>query len=137
MKDVLLEHLARFRVASDWSRCWLWTATKTRTGYGHLRSQPWRGETTHRFFYELLVGPIAEGLELDHLCRNRACVNPLHLEPVTARINTLRGLGPSARNARKTHCARGHEFTEENTYHHVPEHRACRACRPFWRRRAA
>lgn len=70
---------------------------------------------SHRFAYELLVGPVPEGMQLDHLCRNRWCCNPEHLELVTPRENTLRGVGPSAVNAVKTHCKNGHEFTPENT----------------------
>ena len=68
----------------------------------------------HRIGYEQLVGPIPKGLELDHLCRVRHCVNPDHLEPVTHKENTLRGSCPAAVNARKTHCKRGHPLTDDN-----------------------
>jgi hypothetical protein len=78
--------------------------------------------------YELAIGPIPEGLTIDHLCRNRGCVNPAHLEAVTNRTNLLRGDGIAALNARKTHCKRGHEFTPENTYVWREGTRACRAC---------
>ncbi|TDD77726.1 HNH endonuclease [Actinomadura rubrisoli] len=81
----------------------------------------------HRFVYESLVGPIPEGLVLDHLCRVRACCNPAHLEPVTDRVNILRGASITAANARKTHCDHGHEFTSQNTYRHRGR-RLCRAC---------
>src|SRR6266576_3456485 len=87
--------------------CWPWQANRGR-GYGNV----WiagRMYRAHRVAYELLIGPIPEGLTLDHLCRNRGCVNPAHLEPVTSRENTLRGEGISANNARKTHCKHGHE----------------------------
>jgi len=81
----------------------------------------------HRYVYEQEVGPIPDGLTLDHLCRNRACVNPDHLEPVTMRVNTLRGETITARNAAKTRCDKGHEFTPENTMR-KPDGRRCRVC---------
>jgi hypothetical protein len=89
------------------SGCWEWTACKIKTGYGRVQMKE-GPKLAHRIIYELLVGPIPEGLTLDHLCRNRSCVNPSHLEPVTMRENCLRGTGPTAINARKTHCIRGH-----------------------------
>lgn len=107
--------------------CWVWTACRVWNGYGQFRVA---GKTVyaHRFAYELLVGPIPDGLELDHLCRNRACVNPSHLEVVDSRTNTLRGDGPAAQNARKTHCAHGHELTLENIWRSGRNSRLCRAC---------
>jgi hypothetical protein len=110
--------------------CWLWQGgIHQKTGYG----QAWYQNTNrlaHRAFYELLVGPIPAGLQLDHLCRVRHCVNPEHLEPVTARVNTLRGDTLPARNAAKTECDHGHEFTPENTYFHAKKGaRCCRACK--------
>jgi hypothetical protein len=109
----------RVRVVGE---CWEWTGARERKGYGRFRSQP-----AHRWSYELLRGEIPEGLFLDHLCRNRACVNPWHLEPVTNRVNILRGVSFAAINAHKTHCIRGHEFTPENTYMST-KGRNCRAC---------
>ena len=109
--------------------CWEWTASKLR-GYGQFGTyRDGRAQThrAHRFAYELLVGPIPDGLTLDHLCRNRGCVYPGHLEPATNAENVLRGEGPTAVHARKTHCIHGHEFTPENTYLWRGQ-RKCRAC---------
>jgi hypothetical protein len=109
--------------------CWLWTAAKNDQGYGHIKVSDGEWAYAHRLAYELLVGPIPEGLELDHLCRVRNCLNPAHLEPVTGRENVLRSTSPTAINARKTHCPRGHEYSAENTYYTPREgHRQCRAC---------
>lgn len=80
--------------------CWPWTARLDRDGYGTLKMPTGRSIRAHRFAYELLVGPIPEGLVIDHLCRNRRCVNPAHLEPVTAEENWRRGDAPSAISAR-------------------------------------
>ena len=82
----------------------------------------------HRYAYEQVRGPIPAGLELDHLCRNPSCCNPDHLEPVTPRENKLRGTSPTAENARRTHCRRGHPFTQRNTYRRPDGRRYCRAC---------
>ena len=108
--------------------CWIWTGSVTSGGYGSLL---WNGRArqAHQVVYELLVGPIPDGLELDHLCRVRHCVNPSHLEPVTRRENVRRGVSPVAVNARKTHCKRGHEFTLENTYARPDGARVCITCR--------
>lgn len=129
----VLPRLASKFTVSD--GCWEWTGTRT-YGYGRFRL---RGKyvQAHRLMYELLVGPIPDGLQLDHLCRNRACVRPSHLEPVTQRENILRGEGPTANNATKTHCRYGHEFTPENTYQVKTGGRFCRACaRARWHARA-
>lgn len=115
--------------------CWPWTAGGDGNGYGYFRVGAKR-VLAHRFVYELLVGPIPEGLQIDHLCRVRACCNPDHLEAVTQRENLLRGAGHPAVNAAKTHCVNGHEFTPENTYvWHGGRH--CRACRRASRLRTA
>lgn len=114
--------------------CWLWTAAKTWNGYGVFRLSPSssgqrRMAYAHRWAYEHLVGPIPNGLTLDHLCMERACVNPAHLEPITNAENNRRGNSLSARNARKTHCVNGHEFTDQNTYRRPDGDRDCRTCR--------
>lgn len=114
--------------------CWLWTGTLNHLGYGTTSdaSTGRKHVLAHRLVYETMVGPIPEGLTLDHLCRVRRCVNPSHLEPCTLTENLRRGESPSARNARKTHCIRGHEFTIENTYmgrgHRGEPRRYCRTC---------
>jgi hypothetical protein len=118
--------------------CWQWLAA-TRRGYGlfGISWRPTRQALAHRFAYEFLVGPIPEGMTLDHLCRNRGCVNPAHLEPVTGRENTLRGNGPAGVNARKTYCERGHAYDDENTYWvktPTGRGRKCRICERARRR---
>jgi hypothetical protein len=107
--------------------CWEWNTEHLLAGYGRF----WDGKRdvySHRFAWETLVGPVPAGLQLDHLCRNRACCNPDHLEVVTPKINALRGEGPSAANARKTHCLNNHEFTDENTANRSDGGRRCRKC---------
>ena len=112
---------------ADGTGCWVWQRARDMHGYGVIQV---RGKAlgAHRVAYEIVKGPIPEGLTIDHLCRTRACINPDHLEAVTNRENILRGEGFAAINARKTHCLRGHAFTEANTYQHRDE-RCCRACR--------
>lgn len=109
--------------------CWNWTGATQAGGYGRfmVSSRPNVLVLAHRFAYEQACGPIADDLTIDHLCRNTSCVNPEHLEPVTREENALRG----SRNAAKTHCSQGHEFTPENTYvaPSRPNVRCCRACR--------
>lgn len=109
-------------------QCWLWTGGRTSEGYGAIMEDA-RRKMAHRVAYELAHGPIPDGLEPDHLCRVRHCVRPDHLEAVTRRENILRGIGPTAVNARKTHCLRGHLFDADNTgaSQHPPQ-RVCRAC---------
>lgn len=94
--------------------CWEWTAYRGKNGYGQFGLAPKQLIYAHRYAYTLLVGPIPEGTEIDHLCRNRSCVNPEHLEPVIHAVNVQRGEGGKYWSA-KTHCPRGHEYTEENT----------------------
>ncbi|MFF8534104.1 HNH endonuclease signature motif containing protein [Streptomyces sp. NPDC015532] len=108
--------------------CWEWTGHVKPNGYGQVRINR-RPLHAHRVAYEALRGSIPDGLVIDHLCRNRRCVNPDHLEPVTHRTNILRGTGPAARNARRTHCIRGHRFDAANTYVAPNGARNCRTCR--------
>lgn len=128
---------AKTRVELFWEKaappnengCVLWLASQKANGYGQF----WDGSRmvlAHRFAYEMLVGPVPDGLELDHLCRVRHCVAPAHLEPVTRRENVLRGASPEQLRAwqtSKTHCPSGHEYNERNTYVSGGK-RACRAC---------
>jgi hypothetical protein len=107
--------------------CWEWTRSKNKGGYGQF-SFKGHSYLAHKYAYESLVGPVPPGLELDHRCRNHACCNPDHLEPVTRRVNIMRGVSRSSINARKTHCIRNHEFTPENTIKHSNGSRRCRRC---------
>lgn len=109
--------------------CWVWMSAFDQDGYGLFRF-PWATAKAHRVAYELVVGPIPHGLVIDHLCRNRACVNPAHMEPVTNRENILRGeVKPPAVPPLKTHCKNGHEFTEANTARRFGGARICVECR--------
>lgn len=113
--------------------CWNWTAV-TDGRYGTFAMGN-RRPKAHRVLWEHINGPITAGLELDHLCRNTLCVNPAHLEAVSHRENTLRGDGPSARHARKTHCKYGHLLDGDNL--HVDPRSGMRQCRTCKRRRDA
>ncbi len=126
------------------SGCWLWTAA-TSDGYGRFvvrRSDGTRHQgLAHRIAYEALVGNVPQELQLDHLCRNRACCNPSHLEAVTCRENLLRGETLNAAMARKTHCLNGHPFSGSNLIRNILGRRVCRACtlvrKREWQRRRA
>ena len=118
------------RAAGD---CWMWTAS-TNSGYGQFGM--WKeGRVVlraHRVAFKAAGGVMVPGMTLDHLCRNRACCNPMHLEQVSRAENVMRGIGPAAMNARKTHCKNGHPFNDENTSHIVAASgnpgRDCRVC---------
>lgn len=121
----------------DRAACWEWQAFVMKNGYGKFGMG--RGESpvlAHRWSYEFFRGEIPSGLVIDHLCRNRRCVNPDHLEAVSTRTNLLRGVGIVAQHATKTHCVNGHEFTPENTTTRA-DHAGARRCRACMRREAA
>ena len=123
--DVLRRFMTKFHREGE---CWVWHAGKDPDGYGIFSLPGRKSARAHRVSYKHFVGPIPSGLTIDHKCRNRACVNPGHHEPVTGKENTLRGHGPSAKNAKKSTCKNGHAFTPENTYQ---QHggRGCLTCR--------
>ena len=118
------------------SGCWEWQGSvKPSTGYGSFSAD---GECSpHRWIYKKVIGPLKRGRSwsIDHLCRNRICVNPQHLEQVTRKENILRGEGITAEHARKTHCKRGHEFSGDNLRiiesdqgSWIRKERRCRTC---------
>lgn len=116
--------------------CWEWIGARSDTGYGNVMvsTRPRKAALAHRAVYEWLVGPIPSGLQLDHLCRNRWCVRPDHLEPVTAAENARRVPDRDSRFSGATHCIHGHAFDEENTlYRPTPTGggvgRTCRTCK--------
>ena len=124
------------RIVAMPSGCWEWQGPLNKAGYAQIAS----GVFLHRWAYTHFIGPIPSRATLDHLCRNRRCGNPTHLEPVTQRENILRGVGPSAVNAHKTHCINGHALTDENIWiryqrGRVHPIRVCRECgRTRWRK---
>ncbi len=127
-KDLVDRWWLRVRVRED--GCWEWIGARWRLGYGKFNVGE-RRVAAHRFGYEMLVGPIPEGLDLDHLCRNPWCVNPDHLEPVTRTENTRRGIAGITNAARQrsiSECPAGHPYDEENTYYAARGSRNCRAC---------
>jgi hypothetical protein len=117
----------RSKYEPDLSGCWIWIGTVGTKGYGRIAIKG-KLYQAHRIVYELLVGPIPNGLQLDHVCRNRLCVNPAHCEPVDNKTNVLRGIGFAAQNAKKTHCSKGHLFDSENTRITNTGRRKCMAC---------
>jgi|SRR5882724_3009403 len=104
--------------------CWYWVGSMASEGYGRFKMSG-KEFFAHRVSYELVNGYIPVGLHLDHLCRNRACVNPIHLEAVTDRVNILRGEGVAAKNARKLTCPLGHAYEASKSR---PTWRRCRIC---------
>ena len=142
------------RIAINEAGCWIWGgALNPVNGYGQIPVNR-RAQVVHRVAYEAFVGPIPDGLEIDHVCHSqdegcpgglgcphRPCCNPDHLEAVTKLENNRRSKSPTARNAAKTHCSRGHEFTAENTRiftlqtsNGPRERRNCRTCERMWQK---
>lgn len=129
------------KISVDSNGCWIWTGAINRdSGYATFTAGPSTTVNGHRVSYETFVGPIADGLVIDHLCRVRACINPEHLEAVTQQENVLRSpVSMASRWAGRTHCTRGHEYTSENT-RLVPRrdnpdkfYRQCQKCREHYR----
>jgi len=123
--------LKKLSIGTPASGCWVWHGALKSNGYGYVFAGG-RDQNAHRVAYQWFVGPIPEGLELDHLCRNRGCVNPSHLEPVTRWENIKRGAMEEARQRRTTErltCSKGHPWNEQNTYVHAKTGaRHCREC---------
>lgn len=112
--------------------CWEWDVPHPKSGYGTIwDSDLQKNVLAHRWAYTHMVGPIAPDKEIDHLCRNRRCVNPAHLEPVTGRENTRRGFWGT-----RTECSHGHPFTPENTGRNKKGQRFCRSCKRISDRRS-
>lgn len=139
MMDVLPERISERIETVTESGCWLWGGDCCKKeGYGRL-SFNGRKQLAHRVVYSLIVGQIPGGLQLDHLCRVRCCVNPSHLEPVTSRENILRGVGIASLHAKKTHCPKGHLLPERDPNKRQRICHACESMRPRkstaeWRR---
>ena len=140
LRDTVDDRIERERLANriieGTNGCWEWSGAHLASGYGSLR---WHGRSTvvHRVIFGL-ANEIPEGFQLDHLCRNRGCCNPDHIEAVNQRTNLLRGVGFSAINAAKKSCPSGHAYTPENIYSRpsAPGTRECRICRKANRAKA-
>jgi hypothetical protein len=133
-----LERLAQYVSPGAPDECWIWRGTTNADGYGAIRIKNAR-LPAHRFVYEVMVGPIPDGLHLDHVwargCTSRSCVNPAHLEPVTLVENVMRGNGVGAVNARKTTCPQGHEYDKVWVDAIGRASRQCSTCQREWARR--
>ena len=116
-------------LVNKYTGCWEWQAGKCNDGYGRFFVKP-KGVRAHRYAYEYYVGEIPEGLQIDHLCRVRHCVNPKHMEPVTHEENCTRGLmDPGKARREQTHCKHGHPFSGDNLYITPKGGRACNSCK--------
>ena len=142
--DDVLDHLAA-NFELDEHGCWVWTSRLTKEGYASMTWRPADDAPViaggHRLAWTVAVDAVPAGLVIDHLCRNRACVNPDHLEPVTQRENVMRSpIAPGAINAAKTHCPQGHPYSPENTHWYTrktPNQTTGRLCRTCQRNRAS
>lgn len=125
--------MSRSRADRFWEKvrqdgaCWVWTGALQPGGYGYFSVGEGRYTGAHRWAYEFLVAPIPDGLVIDHLCRNRKCVNPYHLEPVPQRVNVARGIGVG--RPRMSTCRKGHDLTPENVETRKGGGRRCITCR--------
>jgi HNH endonuclease len=122
------ERLLSRAIVNPETSCWEWAGCKDQWGYGYIKDDG-RMVRVHRAAYEMWFGPIPGGLEIDHLCFVRHCLNPDHLEAVPGLVNIMRSNAAGAINARKTRCDSGHEFTESNTYIDPSGKRACVECK--------
>lgn len=127
------QRVLKYVNTTDPDKCWEWQGGRTQTGYGNSSYMDDTGKQrcikAHRLSYQTFVGPIPEGLTLDHLCENKACINPAHLEPVPNGVNARRSPRTRASiNAAKTHCPYGHPYDEVNTFINVRGSRECRIC---------
>lgn len=134
----LPERIANKIQVDQQSNCWRWASVKNSRGYGRVWLNG-KVQLTHRAVYSMLIGEIQSGLTLDHICRVVDCCNPAHLEPVSHRENVRRGIGPTAINAAKTHCLRGHALEGDNldSCHLKRGQRNCRTCKNSIRRERA
>ena len=124
MAEQLLDRFNKYYKVNNETLCWEWQKYIGTHGYGIINSN----KLAHRVSYEIFKGIIPDGLQIDHICRNRKCVNPDHLEVVTASENIKRGDLPKI-NKSKTCCPQGHKFSESNTYLYPDGRRGCRECR--------